>query len=213
MTGGFSAHGKHSVTDFGACYASRNTGVPSKKSVTATVPYMSGFYDLSDLYGGVAYENREVTYSFDLLEDTPEELQAAKSELLAWLSQINDEHISDDDMSGRHFIGSFDSASFDEGDEGLSGTLEVTFLCQPFLEDDEATTQTLTEGSNTVTVSGQPVNAYAVCAEGSATLTFSGSAQAVTTTQIRVSPQLKSGENTVTVSGSPVTLSWYELSM
>lgn len=207
---GFKVGGKHNYWDMHACLASRDTGVPEKKLSTVTVPYMSGFYDLSKLYGAIAFESREVTYSMEFVEDTTEELQARKSAILQWLSMVHDADIVDDDFPGYHFHGSYSDASWEEDDSGLQGSLEVTFLCHPFLVADGETSVSLSAGEKTVTVEGQPVNAYAVCASGSATVKFRGVQQSVGTTPVRLSAQLQSGDNAVTVTGSAVTLSWNE---
>lgn len=210
---GFKTHGKHSYFDMGCCIAARDTGAPEKKSVTVTVPYMSGFYDLSKLYGAIAFEARQLTYRFEFVEDSREELQQKKSQFLEWLSQVHDEEIADDDIPGRHFIGSLSEWEFEEGEEGQSGSLEVTFNCQPFLEADEYTTKTCNAGSNTVTVEGQAVNAYAKTSSGTATIQIGGVTQSVGTSEIRLSVQLQPGDNAVTVTGSPVVLRWKELTV
>lgn len=207
---GFKVDGKHNYWDMRACLASRDTGVPEKKLSTVTVPYMSGFYDLSKLYGAIAFESREVTYAMEFVEDTTEELQARKSAILQWLSMVHDADIVDDDFPGYHFHGSYSDASWEEDDSGLQGSLEVTFLCHPFLVADGETSVSLSAGEKTVTVEGQPVNAYAVCASGSAAVKFRGVQQSVGTTPVRLSAQLQSGDNAVTVTGSAVTLSWNE---
>lgn len=206
---GISADGVHSFYDLGQCIASRNTGTPEKKSITKTVPFMSGFYDFSNLYGGIAYESREATYSFALLGDSREDLQAQKSDMMQWLSQIHDAKIYDDDIPGFHFVGSYSSSSWEEGEEGESGTLEVTFLCQPFLEADEFTEESLVIGDNTVVNDGQPVNPDVVVDSGTATLTIGGITQQVTGTA-RLIAQLPHGETSVTVSGAAAKLRWRE---
>ena len=210
---GFRTHGKHSYFDMGCCIAARDTGTPEKKSVTATVPYMSGFYDLSKLYGAIAFEARQLMYRFEFVEDSRDELQRKKSQFLEWLSQVHDEEIADDDIPGRHFIGSLSEWEFEEGEEGQSGSLEVTFNCQPFMEADEDTTKTCNAGSNTVTVNGQAVNVYAKTSSGTATIRIGGVTQSVGTTEIRLSVQLQPGDNAVTITGSPVTLRWRELTV
>lgn len=209
---GLKVDGQHSFWDLGGCIASRDTGTLEKKPVTATVPYMSGFYDLSDLYGAVAFESREAMYRFEFVEDSREDLQDVKSRFLKWLASVQNAELQDDDIPGRHLIGSFSEAEFEEGEEGESGSLEVTFLCQPFFEADEETVKTLSAGSNTVTIDGQAVNAYAK-SSGTSTLQIGGVKQSVGTTEIRLSQQLKPGDNAVTVTGSAVTLRWRELTI
>lgn len=204
---GFRA-GAYHLSDFGQCIASRNTGAPEKKTSTKTVPYMSGFWDFSKVYGALAYESREVTYTIELLGESRQDLQDQKSALMAWLLEIHDEPIYDDDIPGFHFVGSCSGVDWDEGEEGESGTLTVKFLCQPFLEADDDTTVTVPVGSGTVNNPGQTVNPTAKTASGSATIILGGVTQSVSTTPTRLSGQLLPGDNPVTVSGAEVTLSW-----
>lgn len=206
---GFSASG-HSLEEFGQCIATRNTGIPEKKTSTKTIPYMSGFYDFSKVYGAIAYESREVTYSIELIGDDREDLQRQKSELSEWLLGIHDEPIYDGDIPGWHFVGSCESIDWEEGDEGESGTLEVTFLCQPFMEADEESTQTLEVGTATVHIEGQPVNVTAKTESGAASIIIGTITQSVSTTPMRLTAQLMPGDNSVTVSGAAVTLTWHE---
>ena len=202
--------GSMSLADFGQCVASRETGVPEKKMVTKTVPHMSGFYDFSKLYGSIAYESREVTYKVDLLGDDREDLQRQRSDLLTWVSTIHDEDIFDEDFTGWHFHGSFSEADWDEAEDGESGTLSVTFLCQPFLVADEEETQSVGVGQAVVTNAGQTTAVVAQAASGTATVLLGGITQTVGTTPQRLTAQLQPGDNDVTVSGADVTLSWRE---
>ena len=208
-TSGILVGGLHSYRDFGECVASSSTGVPSAKSVTATVPYMSGFYDMSALYGGaVAFESREISYAFELV-GSREEVQEKKTAMLAWLGNVHDERIYDDDIPGRYFTGSFSDASWDEDESGEKGTLEVTFLCQPFLTADEPTTVRLSEGTHRLDVIGQPVRPTAK-PEASASVTINGVQQAVSV-ETQLTAPLLHGANEVKVTGGPVILAWSEV--
>lgn len=202
--------GAHSLSEFGQCLASRNTGAPAKKASTVTVPHMSGFWDFSKVTGELSYESREVTYEIELLEDERADLQDRKSELMAWLLQTHDEAIHDDDIPGWHFVGSFSSCEWDEGAEGVTGTITATFLCQPFLYADEGEEETLQVGTQTVSNPGMGTELYAQATTGTATVTIGGMAQSVTTTKTRLVARLLPGDNPVKVDGNPVKLSWHE---
>lgn len=205
--------GVNHLSDFGQVIASRTIGVPEKKSITKTVPHMSGFYDFSKIYGAVAFENREITYRIEMIGDDREDLQEQKGALLAWVALIHDAEIYDDDIQGLHFVGSFDSADWEEEDDGESGALEVTFLCQPFIEANDDRTQTVQVGSGTVTIEGQPVSAYVKAESGTATIKVGAITQSVSTTETRLVQQLQTGDNAVTVSGAAVTIRWRELKL
>ena len=207
---GFKVSGKHNFWDFSSCVASSDSGKPEKKFVTATVPYMSGFYDLSKIYGAIAYESRDVSYTFELLGDDMDDLQRQKTNLLDWLGLVHDEPIYDDTQPNYHYIGSFYEADWEEDETGESGTLTVTFKCQPFLIADRATEESLSVGTHTVVNPGQQVSVFAKANSGSATVKINGVTQAVTTTEQRLTAQLQPGENEVVVTSNSVTLRYYE---
>ena len=207
---GFKVSGKHNFWDFASCVASSDSGKPEKKFVTATVPYMSGFYDLSKIYGAIAYESRDVSYTFELLGADMEDLQRQKTNLLDWLGLVHDEPIYDDTQPNYHYVGSFYEADWEEDETGESGTLTVTFKCQPFLIADRATEESLSVGTHTVVNPGQQVSVFAKANSGSATVKINGVTQAVTTTEQRLTAQLQPGENEVVVTSNSVTLRYYE---
>ena len=207
---GFKVSGKHNFWDFESCVASSDSGKPEKKFVTATVPYMSGFYDLSKIYGAIAYESRDVSYTFELLGDDMDDLQRKKTNLLDWLGLVHDEPIYDDTQQNYHYVGSFYEADWEEDETGESGTLTVTFRCQPFLIADRATEESLSVGTHTVVNNGQQVSVFAKANSGSATVKINGVIQAVTTTEQRLTAQLQPGENEVVVTSNSVTLRYYE---
>ena len=207
---GFKVSGKHNFWDFASCIASSDSGKPEKKFVTATVPYMSGFYDLSKIYGAIAYESRDVSYTFELLGDDMDDLQRQKTNLLDWLGLVHDEPIYDDTQPNYHYVGSFYEADWEEDETGESGTLTVTFRCQPFLIADRATEESLSVGTHTVVNNGQQVSVFAKSSSGSATVKINGVIQAVTTTEQRLTAQLQPGENEVVVTSNSVTLRYYE---
>lgn len=207
---GFRA-GSHHLADFGQCIASRSTGAPDKKTSTVTVPHMSGFWDFSKVYGELAYESREVSYTIELIGEDRADLQDQKSALMAWLLEVHDEPIYDDDIPGWHFVGSCSECEWDEGEEGESGTLTATFLCQPFLyRDDETTLEMQVGDGQTVSNAGMAAEVTAVASEGTATITLGGIKQSVSTTPQRLVARLMPGDNAVSVSGAAVTLRWNE---
>lgn len=205
--GGININGIHSRKDMGFCISTRSTGVPEKKTSTQTVPYMSGFYDFSAIYGAVAFEQREITYSFGII-GSASEVQEQKTRLLDWLSKVQDADIYDDDTPGYHFHGSFSEADWSEEDTGEAGELEVTFLCQPFLIADQKTSITLGSGTHCVYNPGQAVNPTA---SGTGTVTIGTIAEPVSGVETTLISQLVPGNNSISVSGGPITLEWREL--
>lgn len=209
MSGIVTIAGK-SLESLGQCVSSRSMGTPERKSSTVTVPHMSGFWDFSAVYGGVSYESREVEYKIDLIGEDRMDLMDQLSALLAWADLAQDEDIYDDDLDGWHLHGSLDSTDFEEGEDGESGTLTVTFLCQPFLVADDETTSGTVVGTNNVTNDGMATDIYAQTSSGTATVTMGGVKQSVTSERTRLATQLMPGDNEIEVSGSTVELSWRE---
>ncbi|MBR3689851.1 MAG: hypothetical protein IKL97_01960 [Eggerthellaceae bacterium] len=208
MNAGISANGKHSSSDFGNPYAWSKIGDPKKKVIRETVPYMSGYYDFSRLYGGVAYESREIVYAFDLIEDDPATLHESVTAFVNWLHGIYETEIRDDEIRGYHFRGTCDECEPDYDESGLAATIEATFTCYPFRIADEETSVDLAAGESTVANSGMRVLVTGVT-EGSTTITVGSMSQSFSG-EIDLDIVLEHGDNTVTVEGSPCTIKWRE---
>lgn len=131
---GVEINGKHSYRDFDLYLADRSVSLPSRQAVTATVPYMSGYYDFSALYGGPYYDSRTLEYTFDLLADTPEALEELKNGVYTWAASASQSKIYDDDDPEHYFVGSLSSASFspDQNLPECGGALKLQFTCQPY---------------------------------------------------------------------------------
>ena len=131
---GIQINNKHSWTDFGLSLASRSVGFPARQPVTASIPYMSGYYDFSSLYGGPYYGSRSLEYAFDLLADGPIALEALKNSVYQWAESADQSKIYDDDDPDHYFVGSLSSAEFapDEEVPECGGRLTLVFTCQPY---------------------------------------------------------------------------------
>lgn len=138
-TAGISINGKHSFTDLGQYLKSRNIGIPSRKRVTGTVPYMNGYYDFSALNGEPAYDERTLEYTFDIMEDTPEAVEMTKNNIISWAMGAVESKIYDDYDPDHYFIGSYSEAEFTEDDDlpEEGGELTITFAAQPYRYDRE----------------------------------------------------------------------------
>lgn len=207
-TAGIEINGSHSYRTFGLHIRSRKIGLPEKKTVFSTVPFMNGFYDFSAIAGEAAWGQREIEYSFDLIADSAIELEEDKAELIAWLASVHDAAILDDDMPGTHFTGSYVSAAFNDDDSGLGSTLTVTFACQPFRTANTVTTVLLPAGETTVTIAGMPVFGTVDC-PGGCTIAIREQTQSITGTDVALLIALKPGDNTIMVEGEDAVLHYY----
>lgn len=208
---GIRVGGKHSFDDFGLVINSREIGYPAKKSIRKTVPFMNGFYDYTKLYGIPAWSERVITYSFDVIGFTVEEMEAERMAVVNWLCNIHDEDIFDDAFPDYHFRGSFDGISPTE--DGEQATLTFSFVCYPFLIKNTPKVRSFdSNGSLSIVNDGQPVKLKA-STTASCTVTRGGVKHTI---PANVSDYevftIDSGVNNieVAISGGNVALSWLE---
>lgn len=126
---GITINGTHSYRDKGMTLCDRQIGPKQKKTLFETVPYMNGFYDFSKMNGDIIFENREITYVFERTFSSQKNLTAGIFSIENWLNRTHNEAIYDDELEGKHWIGSFESIEIAE--EAYKLTISVTFRCQP----------------------------------------------------------------------------------
>ena len=132
FTKGFSINGEHSYADYGLYVSKRKIGLPAKKSIRKTVPFMNGYYDFSRINGSDTWGERSISYTFDIVCNTVEETDREVTRILNWLGNIYEADIYDDTMPEHHFHGSFSTATPTESEDGEKVELTVTFICYPF---------------------------------------------------------------------------------
>lgn len=154
---GIRAGGKHSYKDFGLEIASREIGLPAKKSIRKTVPFMNGFYDFTTLNGSPAWGERQIKYSFDIIGATVEEMDAERTAVVNWLCNLHDVDIFDDSIPDYHFRGSYDSYSMSE--DGEYAQLTAVFACYPFMLSNAQSIATVYESASVIIAnSGRPAS-------------------------------------------------------
>ncbi len=122
--------GKRSYTDFGLMIAERHISNPKKKSIKESIPFSNVVYDFSNINGEIYWEERTLTYKFDIAELTTEEMEVIKSDVMDWFMNVQDSDIYDPYIGDYHFHGSFDSDSWEEDFGG--GTITVSFTVYPY---------------------------------------------------------------------------------
>ena len=200
LSNGITINNKHSFRDFDLYISEKNIELPKKEIITDTVPFMSGYYDFSNILGGSVFKERVLEYTFDLLATATKSLEELKTDIAMWLMNVYD-----DELEGFHFVGSFESCEWTEDDE--YGELKVTFKCQPFKIADEETEIVLEAGTNAIDYDGLPIN-LSVISTGSTSITIGTATVNVGTTKATLSVPLTnaglevgySGEETVTLS-------------
>lgn len=208
---GIRVNGEHSYEDYDLYLKNREIGLPEKKNIRQTVPYMNGYYDFSALNGAPAWGERKIVYAFDLISDTPEELDAYVVSVQNWLCNVHDADISDDTMPDYHWHGSYDSCDVSWDETGLQAELKVTFVVHPFRIANYPAEHVLQAGTHVILNQGMAVAPYVV-SESTAVIqigTYVSSIPANEKTRLEI--DLVRGENTVVVTGDKtVTLGFYE---
>lgn len=208
---GIRANGEHSYEDYDLYLKSREIGLPEKKSIRQTVPYMNGYYDFSALNGAPAWNERKIAFTFDLIQDTPEALDAYVASVQNWLCNVHDVDISDDTMRDYHWHGSYESCDVSWDETGLQAEVKVTFVVHPFKIADYPTEYRLQAGTHTIYNRGMAVAPYTV-SESTAAIQIGSYVSSISANEkTRLEIDLVRGENTVVVTGDKtVTLGFYE---
>src|SRR5690606_11203503 len=71
---------KHSYIDFGLTVAERSIGNPRKIKIKERVPFSNQVYDFSGIYGDQEYEERPLTYVFNVKDYKKINLENKKTE-------------------------------------------------------------------------------------------------------------------------------------
>lgn len=187
---GIRIEGKHSFIDFDLTIASRKIDLPPKTNIRKSIPFMNGYYDYSKINGAVCWKERQIQYTFDIIGETVELMDAKRTEVVNWLCNLHDVDIYDDTIPDYHFRGSFDNAS--QAEDGEKSELTVSFICHPFMIKNEPDEMYI-GGDFTVINKGQPVRPTLKVSQA-ATITVGGVTQSVQAGDTELAITLPNGE-------------------
>lgn len=139
--------GLGSCDEFGASLAYRETPPPKKKSIKETLPFSNVSYDFSAINGETYWEERELIYTFEIIVDTPQELEEQKAAFANWVMNIANAEIYDPYIEGYHFLGTFESMEYEDTDDVEKCTISVTFLAYPYKISDHVKNYSLDVGA------------------------------------------------------------------
>lgn len=132
---GITFNGRHSYKDLNLTIASRFIGNPSKIKRKERVPFSNETYDFSGLYQGQEYEERTLTYTFNIVDthnNSKTYFSMKKIEVLNWLLGQNEKvKLMDDAIPGYYFLAEAENGPGIEENES-DGTLTVDFTAYPF---------------------------------------------------------------------------------
>ena len=135
---------------YGASMKERKVNEPEKKTIKDTVPFSNMTYDFSAINGEVYWGERILEYVFEILADSPEELEEKKIKFKSWIMNVMNEEIHDPYILDYYFKGTFESIDADDSEIEKS-TIVVTFAAYPYMISNEKTAYTvnLTAGNRT----------------------------------------------------------------
>lgn len=136
--------GEKSSADFGASVAERTISQPKKKEIKETIPFSNITYDFSAINGELYWEERELKYVFEILADTPQELEAKKTDFASWVMNVMNENIFDPFIAKYHFYGTYSDMDFADEDNVEKTTATVKFSVYPYKIANEETVYELT---------------------------------------------------------------------
>lgn len=146
-------NGIGSYDQFGASVSERTISPPKKKSIKETVPYSNETYDFSGINGELYWEERTLTYVFEILENSPEEMEEKKAKFMAWIMNAVDVELHDIYITGRHFLATYDDSDVDDS-EVEKTTITVIFKAYPYMISDSLRSEPffINAAAKTVTV-------------------------------------------------------------
>lgn len=127
-----------SFDDFGASVAERKVSAPSKKIVKESVPFSNVTHDFSKINGEIYWEERTLEYVFEILADSPEELEERKRPFLAWVMNVMNGELHDPFIKKYHFIATYADMEIDDSEIEKS-TISVQFTAYPYMVANEKT--------------------------------------------------------------------------
>lgn len=117
--------------DLGIEVMERKNNTPSKIKITETVPFLNGSYDFSSLYGSQCYEERELEYTFLIVDSERESLQLRKIDIENWLNNTNGKvELIDDSIKNFYYLAECIDIDWDESLRHSEFT--VKFKAYPF---------------------------------------------------------------------------------
>lgn len=127
---GFRFNGSH-TSEFGLRLIERTANPPSEKEVKENIPYMQGELDFSDILGVRVFNNRTLSYTFELIDYNYETRKIDETFLSNWLMRTGKQQLFDDYDRGYYYLSKCTSV---ESIDNYYGTnYRITFDAYPFM--------------------------------------------------------------------------------
>lgn len=129
---------KASYDDFEASLVKSHRKPPKKKSIKESIPLSNVTYDFSAIDGEIYWEERELEYIFEIVADTPEDLEELKKNFSNWIMNVMEQEIHDPYIPNYHYVGTYDDMDFDDEEDIEKTTVTVKFKAYPYKISNEA---------------------------------------------------------------------------
>lgn len=126
---GFTRSGIH-TREYGMWLVNRQAPTPSEKQIIESVPFMQGVYDFSNILGERVYENRSLTYVFEIKQQDYERRKINQTAIENWLKKDGVAPLYDDHARGYYYMAKCTSINTDDFYGGLRVT--TTWDAYPF---------------------------------------------------------------------------------
>jgi hypothetical protein len=123
---------KSSIDDFDASLKTLWIEKPKKKKIKDTVPFSNITHDFSKINGEIYWEEGKIECVFEIIADSPEELEQKKTEFSAWVMNVMDEKIFSPYDPDYYFLATYDDMKFEDEDSLDKTTATVDFSAYPY---------------------------------------------------------------------------------
>lgn len=126
---GFTRNGIH-TREYNMWLVERTAPTPAEKRIMENLPFVQGSYDFSMILGGKVYENRPLTYRFEILNRDYQNRKVIQTSLENWLMKGGYEPLYDDHAPGYYYLAKCTGVYTTDTSDGLTITIE--FDAYPF---------------------------------------------------------------------------------
>lgn len=202
MNNGVKFGDKHSINDWDLLMTNKNIEDAEPKIIEIEIPGSNGKLDLSEWTGEVLYNNRTLTFNFDIF-DSPSNWWTLKQEITKYIHGKKLKIVLDQDNK-YYYYGRCKVADF--SNETTVAHLTIECDCEPFKYKNEVTTESITGTGPLILSNSKKSVMPKITSTQSMEFTFEGKSFVVNGTLQSPDIILKEGENIIEVTSGAGTL-------
>ena len=201
MKNGVKFGDKHSIDDWDLLMTSKNIEDAEPKIIEVEIPGSNGKLDLSEWTGEVLYNNRTLTFNFDIF-DSPSNWWTLKQEITKYIHGKKLKIVLDQD--NKYYYYGRCKVAF--SNESTVAHLIIECNCEPFKYKNEITSKSITGTGTLILTNSKKRVMPKITSNSSMQFTFEGKSFVVNGTLQSPDIILKEGENIITVTSGTGTL-------